>query len=409
MLFRRVSFSKPPHLAERPCAMTSLCSGTERRIAYPSSIESAGPCWSRCSIAPWNSLATSARLARGTAAPLTRRCGGTELDTRHPEESGRAIRRAIAIHDSLGETRSVAYLSMLNSLGGAYENQNRFREAVAVYGRAVALMDSIGRRDAFAGVILQHNTAGSLLMLGETAEAERLQHLVLEQAARADPAGRIPLIPLDYYLQAPAFNARVDSSLVYYRMLGERALEDGDTAYYARALFGLARTQLQRGDLASARQTADHFRRVSASRPTRMRSDEEILGGWIARAAGDTAASHAHFVEGAEARRLFRRYSRHSAAPDPRSRRRDGAVGGAAGQCDCLRARRSFDRHVRLARRVPERVRGGGAAPRRTCPPRAPRHGRGPCVARAREKRAPFGSGTGASANARGFRVAVGN
>jgi hypothetical protein len=36
---------------------------------------------------------------------------------------------------------------------------------------------------------------------------------------------------------------------------------------------------------------------MSAGRPQRLRSDEEVLAGWLARATGDTAAAHAHFVE----------------------------------------------------------------------------------------------------------------
>jgi eukaryotic-like serine/threonine-protein kinase len=219
-----------------------------------------------------------------------------QAQTEQPAAAEQTVRRAIAIHDSLGEPRQVKYLGLLNTLAGAYESQRRFREGMAVNRRTIALLDSLGRGNTTTGVILQHNLGTTLINLGEIADAERVLRDVLARYEKSDPSGRLALVPLSSYAQVTALNEHVDSSIKYYRILAERATEEGDSSFVARGLYGLTRAQAKVGAVGAARQTYARFRTVSSARPTRL-TDEAQLAGWIAKAEGDSKRSHQHFTQ----------------------------------------------------------------------------------------------------------------
>jgi eukaryotic-like serine/threonine-protein kinase len=222
-------------------------------------------------------------------------------ETGRADESASAIRRAIAIKDSLGETGGTVYLELLSDLAMSLDQQGRWREALMAFDRALDLFDSTGRGSVMVRNIAQHNRATTLVDVGETREAERHFHEVLARMAGLDPAGRVHSQPLVHYAETALRQDHADSALKYFQQLFEQAVEDSSRYWQGRGSFGLARAQVRLGRLAEARRTAATFRRLSAGFPDVKKTDDQVpdamvLDGWLALARGDTADAHANFI-----------------------------------------------------------------------------------------------------------------
>ena len=212
-----------------------------------------------------------------------------------------AIHRAIAIRDSLGETRDMEYVRMLPTLAYSLDNAGQHRAAIPVYARAMAIMDSTGRGGTMARAVLQHDMSLTFVGLGETAEAERSLHEVLERVAPADPTGQLPAQPLIHYAHVALFNRHVDSASKYFAMLASQSTQERNSYWEGRALFGLAQAQLRLGRLSDARRSAKLFHQVTLKRAIRSTDDQltdgRILDAWVALATGDTVTAHRLVVD----------------------------------------------------------------------------------------------------------------
>jgi tetratricopeptide (TPR) repeat protein len=220
-----------------------------------------------------------------------------ENELNHPEISGPAIKRALAIRDSLGETRDMFYMSLLVDLAYTLDRQGHPREAIATNRRAIALMDSTGRAQTIAAAIAEHDLAIIVGGLGETADAERLLGDVLRRLSAIDPHGRIPNQPLIHYAHAALYQDHADSARKYFAMLAEQSVADRNPYWEGRALFGLVEAQLRLGLRGDAARTLARFRPL-ASNPDLRRSDDQVvnvnmLDAQFALAAHDTAKAHA--------------------------------------------------------------------------------------------------------------------
>ncbi len=223
-----------------------------------------------------------------------------------------AIRRAIAIRDSLGRTDDIFYAGMLSTLAYTLEKQGRPREAIAVELRAERIMDSTGRGEMLDRAVMQHDRALRYVLLGETAAAESLLYDVLDRVRRADPTGHLPVQALIHYARAALTSGHLDPARKYFALLDRQAAGEHSAYWQGRALFGLAEAEIAAGDLAAARRTMARFRPLSSD-PDLRNSDDEVvdyrmLEALLARATGDTATAHARVVE------LLRAH----ASPDPR-------------------------------------------------------------------------------------------
>jgi serine/threonine-protein kinase len=207
-----------------------------------------------------------------------------------------AIRRAIAIRDSLGETRDMEYVGMFSTLAYSLDQTGRPREAVPVFARAAAILDSTGRGETMSHAIVQHDMALSFMELGETAIAERLLHETLLRLMRSDSAAQIPDQPLIHYAHAALFDWHLDSAAKYFDLLARQARARKNLYWEGRALFGLAQTQLGMGHIADARRSAERFHQIESG--ARIQSaDDEITNGraldaWLALASGDSATAN---------------------------------------------------------------------------------------------------------------------
>lgn len=217
------------------------------------------------------------------------------------ERAAPAIRRAIFIRDSLGQTKDMAYVGLFSSLADALDEQGRHRQSLSIYDSAMAILDRSGRGETMTRVILQHDRAVALAALGEVAAAERSLHDLLERMRRSDPTGDLPAQPLIHYAHAALFEWHADSAARYFGLLARQAVKQKDNYWEGRGLFGLAQAQLRLGDVAGARRTAARFDQIVAHHITWATDDQvmdrRMLHALLQLQAGDTASAHALIVQ----------------------------------------------------------------------------------------------------------------
>ncbi|HWG34072.1 MAG TPA: protein kinase, partial [Gemmatimonadaceae bacterium] len=212
-----------------------------------------------------------------------------------------AIRRAMFIRDSLGETKDMLYVGLFSSLADALDEQGQHRAALATYDSAMTVLDRSGRGETMSRTILQHDRAVSLMSLGEVAAAERSLHDLLERMKRSDPGGDLPSQPLIHYAHAALFEDHADSAVKYFGLLASQAASEKNTYWEGRGLFGLAQAQLQLGDISGARSTTARFDRIAAGQ-MKFSSDDQVtdsrmLHAMLALRNGDTAGAHTLVVQ----------------------------------------------------------------------------------------------------------------
>ena len=210
-----------------------------------------------------------------------------------PDKSAPAIRRAIAIHDSLGARHDYSYALLLDVLGYTLDRQGHIRDAIVEANHAVALHDSIGRGQTTGAAILRHNLGLTYNRLGEVATAESLLYDALSRLREADPTGRIPQQPLIHYAHAALYEMDADSARKYFQTLYDQAVVDTVRYWQGRAAFGLAQAELMLGHVREARQAMEHFRAVSHLPDLKRNTDDQVMNvatleALLALAAGDT-------------------------------------------------------------------------------------------------------------------------
>ena len=243
-----------------------------------------------------------------------------ENEVGHTERSMPLIRRAIAISDSVGARRDIRYVTLLSSLATALDEQKRPRDAVVVFRRVDALMDSAGLGETVASAINEHNLAVTLINLGEMADAGRALQRVLDRMRTSDPTGHLPQQPLIHYAHTALYRDHADSAAKYFALLARQAAAEGNAYWEGRALFGLAQAQLRLGRAAETRRTLARFRQIVDT--TRLKSsddqivDERFLLAQLALADGDPASSNALVTQVLRRHGYFggkRRRTQHSA------------------------------------------------------------------------------------------------
>jgi tetratricopeptide (TPR) repeat protein len=217
-------------------------------------------------------------------------------ETGKPDKGAPAIRRAIAIRDSMGQTRDRFYVALLDVLGYTLDGQNRVREAIVVANHGIALLDSIGRGQTTSSAILRHNLGVTYNRLGEVALAESVLYEALGRTRESDPSGRIPEQPLIHYAHAALYQGNLDSARKYFSMLNDQGLADHNPYWQGRALFGRAQAELQSGRIAEAKRTIEAFRKVAGVRDLAHSDDQVVdintLDALAALSAGDTVKAN---------------------------------------------------------------------------------------------------------------------
>ena len=211
-----------------------------------------------------------------------------------------AIRRALAIRDSLGETRDATYVGMFSTLATSLDEAGKHREAIAVFDRGLAMLDGSGRGETNDRVVMLHDAAIEYVNLGETTTAERMLHEVLERLVRSDSTAPLPNQPLIHYAHMALYDGHADSAAKYFAVLARQGAHDHNSYWEGRGLFGLAESQLRLGERAAARQTTARFRQVVALKPIQSSDDQvtdpRMLDALGAAASGDMPTANAQSV-----------------------------------------------------------------------------------------------------------------
>ncbi len=253
----------------------------------------------------WAGLEAVESLRSVTAEPRAQAtCLAVRADlageTARSEEAIAAATRAVGIMDSLGETRDGFYFNLLATLAGALDAEDRLREAVLTYQRAITAMDSSGRSGMLSRAIMQHNLALTLRTLGETARSEAILHEVLIRTTRGDPTGPIAWQPLIHYAEAALTQGHTDSAERYFGVVVTQAVRDTNLYWEGRGLYGLARAQIGLGHLSGVPQLRSRLAHIITIYPHVLDTDDVVpdidaLDGMLALARGDSAAALVRF------------------------------------------------------------------------------------------------------------------
>jgi hypothetical protein len=234
---------------------------------------------------------------------------GLDIEVGDGTQGMPAMRRVLVLLDSLGQRGTLDYAGMLAMLAGSLDRQGHHREAEVEYMRAMSLMDSAGNGETMDRAIFQHDFALTLIDLGETAKAEQLLADVLARIARSDPTAHLPSQPVIHYAQTAYFDRSVDSAEKYFGILVAQARQEHNSYWIARALFGLAQTQLMRGDLDAATRTLSQLHALGVNEKVKNTDDHivdaRILDARLALANGDSATALAHVVDVLRGRGYF--------------------------------------------------------------------------------------------------------
>ncbi len=249
--------------------------------------------------------AADAILHAAPDAPVEATClqslSDLEAEAGDPHRAVDAARRAVAIRQMSADTTDLTFVGLLSTLATSLDLDGHPRDAIALYRRAGALMDSTGRGETLTRGIIEHDMAVTYVRLGETAEAERLLHDVIERTTRSDPAGHLPEQALIHYAHTALFNAHFDSAAKYFAVLAGQAAQTHNAYWQGRALFGLAQAQIRGGARDLARGTMTRFRPLVSNPALRSTDDQVVddrfLDAWMALASGDSATAHERVVD----------------------------------------------------------------------------------------------------------------
>jgi len=222
-------------------------------------------------------------------------------ETHQPGSVVPDVERAIAIRDSLGQTHDVFYVGLYATLATALDHDRQYRASIDAYRRTLAMSDSSGMGNLIATAVTEHDMAVTIAELGETAEAERLLHDVMNRIARSDPTGRMPAQPLIHYAHIALYQGHADSAAKYFAKLAAQGVASHSAFWEARGLFGLTQAQFALGQVTQARRSMERFRALSDN-PSLVNSDDQLtdyryLEAVTALARRDTAAALGYLTD----------------------------------------------------------------------------------------------------------------
>jgi serine/threonine-protein kinase len=235
--------------------------------------------------------------APGDAAECLALLAETEVQAGHYDSAAAMGWRAAAIQERLGETKGSVYLSTLNTVANALEKLKRRREALELYRRVAAVMDSTGRERSMGRNVIKNNIGIALSNLGEMIAAERVLHETLEEFGRSSPSGQVHPTIIINYCGAALFLRQLDSAGTWYERLVRQAAARGADALpdEEEGAYGMAEVELLRGRLSEAARWIAEVRRINARLGGPWPENAATLDGALAHAGGDAGAAMAHF------------------------------------------------------------------------------------------------------------------
>jgi eukaryotic-like serine/threonine-protein kinase len=214
-----------------------------------------------------------------------------QVRTEQFDSAAAAGRRSAAILERLGDTTGLRYLGVLNTVANALENGKHGREALAMYQRIAAVMDSTGRGRTQDRNVLRNNIGIALSNLGEMLPAEAILHETMMEFRRTNAAGEVHPFILGNYAKTVLFLRRLDSAEVWYRRLVTQSEAHHDPDMQTDGLYGLIEVLLLQGRLDEAGRTITEMERVNPLLARPRPANAPAMEGALALRRGDPATA----------------------------------------------------------------------------------------------------------------------
>ena len=240
-------------------------------------------------------LLDSIRLPLAAAAPVdAARClqSIAELEIRAGRfDSAAAIgKRSVGIMDSLGRQTGTSYVDALSTVANALENLNRGREALAIYERIAAVLDSTGRDKTIDRNVIRNNIGIAYADLGEMTTALPILQQTVEEFLGTNTSGYVHPAILINYCRTALYLRELDSAGTWYERLFRESVPSNDPAMEDGA-YGMAEVELARGRLTEAEHWIAEEKRVSARLSSPRPVNGLILDAALMHARGHPAAA----------------------------------------------------------------------------------------------------------------------
>jgi eukaryotic-like serine/threonine-protein kinase len=190
----------------------------------------------------------------------------------HPDDAVLAARQAVLLGRSVGDSTSLRYLSALNELARATQDNGEARASLGITRQVIAVLDRTGRSETLTMLVERYNEASLLAKLGEQLAAESTLTRAVALASGMDAGERPPTYITLLASDLAAALARPDSAVAGYRRALAEARARGDVAYQVRALAGLGSVLLDAGRVREAKPVITELKNV-ATGELRWRGD----------------------------------------------------------------------------------------------------------------------------------------
>ncbi|MGH7525437.1 MAG: protein kinase domain-containing protein, partial [Gemmatimonadales bacterium] len=203
-------------------------------------------------------------------------------------------REAVALSETAGDTASHRHQAALNELSGALNTAGRFREALDLTLKSIALLRRMGRDSTVTMLVERYNEAIYLSRLGEKLDAQARLAGTMELAAGMDPQKHVPRYLMTLAGDLAADRTQLDSAVTNYRRVLAEARQQDDVRAQVWALSGLSAGLADQGRFSEARK---HREELSTLLPKNGRWRLSMLEARLAYAQGDWSRAHRLFLD----------------------------------------------------------------------------------------------------------------
>ena len=238
---------------------------------------------------------TIARAKQGIAGQCLAQLAQLEIARQHFDSAAILGQRAARLMERAGDTTGMSYVGVLNSAANALENQKKRREALAIYERIAAVMDSSGRGQAMSRNIIRNNIGIALSNLGEMKAAEPVLRETVATFLRGNTEDFVHPAILINYCRTVLFLQRLDTAATWYEHLYTQSVARKDAMMESEGATGMARVELARGRANDAARWIDLARRADARRTPPQIDGVANLEATLAHLRGNVPAANAAF------------------------------------------------------------------------------------------------------------------
>jgi eukaryotic-like serine/threonine-protein kinase len=219
-----------------------------------------------------------------------------ELRAERYDSAAALSARARLLLERGGSTTGTPYITVLNTQANALENLKRRREAVDIYERLLALLDSTGRGQTADHNVIRHNLGLALTNLGEVVAGEPVLRETLETFRQGDPDGNVHPVIISNYCRAVLFLHQLDTAAVWYERLYTQSAASKDGAMTEEGAHGLAEVALAGGQLDQAARWIAEERRLKVGHGDTLAWTVSALEAALRHARGDATVATAAFA-----------------------------------------------------------------------------------------------------------------